>query len=503
MRTRRLLAALVSMLLLAASGYSFQQPSAYTIVSREGRRPLPYRAQGGQDMVALSDIAAAFALTVREDVAAGGLVVTTGGGKTIVLTPGQPLASADGRVVTLPSPPVRDGRAWLVPVEFLSRALAPALGGRIDVRKTSRLVIIGDMRVPRVTAAVEGDASRARVTLDISPATPRAVTQEGTRLIVRLEADAVDLEAVQPAGREFVTAIRMSDAPQNIIIELGPKAGPFQMSAQPRAGGERVVIDVAAPGTAPPPAEPPAETPAMEPPPLPDLSAAGGIRTIVIDPGHGGDDLGARSAGGVLEKDVTLATAQRLKAAIEARLGVRVLLTRDGDRAMRVDERTSLANNNKADLFISLHANAAASSGPSGAEVFSLAREGYAAGAQYAAAPAASLPVFGGGSRSIEIIAWDTAQIQRLPESERFSRLVHEALAAGVPMNPHALGKAPFRVLIGANMPAVLIETGFLTNPDQARALAGAELQAAIAQAVVSAIERYRDGADAAAGGGQ
>ncbi|MDQ3168931.1 MAG: stalk domain-containing protein, partial [Acidobacteriota bacterium] len=116
MRTRRLLAASVSILLLAASGYSFQQPSAYTIVSREGRRPLPFRAQGGHDMVALADVAAAFGLTVREDVAAGGIVVTTGGGKTIVLTPGQPLASADGRVVTLPAPPARDGRAWLVPV---------------------------------------------------------------------------------------------------------------------------------------------------------------------------------------------------------------------------------------------------------------------------------------------------------------------------------------------------------------------------------------------------
>jgi N-acetylmuramoyl-L-alanine amidase len=511
MPTRRRLSVFVTILLLAATGFSAQQPGGYTIVSREGRRPLPYRAQGGQDMVPLADVATAFGLTVREDVAAGGIVVTTGSGKTIVLTPGQNLASADGRVVSLPSPPLREGRAWLVPVEFLSRALAPAMGGRIDVRKRSRLVIVGDLRVPRVAVTVDGDGSRARVMLDISPATPRAVTQEGARLIVRLEADAIDLDAAQPSNREIVAAIRQSDAPQNLIIELGPKAGPFQLSAQPREGGERVTIDIAAPGAAPlPPAAPPTDTPAepFGPPPLPDLGATGGLRTIVIDPGHGGDDLGARGAAGTLEKNVTLAIAQRLKAAIEARLGVRVLLTRDGDRAMRVDERTSLANNNKADLFISVHANAAASPGPTGAEVFSLAREGYAAGAPGAAGAAASLPVFGGGSRSIEIIAWDTAQIQRLPESERFSRLVHEALAARVPMNPHALGKAPFRVLIGANMPAVLIEAGFLTNADQERALAGDALQNEIAQALVTAIERYRDGADAVTtpapgGGGQ
>ncbi len=496
MRNRRLRAVIISLVGLCAASSAAQQPAVYTIVSREGRRPLPYRAQGGNDMVALADVAAAFGLTVREDVAAGGIIVTTATNRTIVLTPGQPLASADGRVVSLPAAPARDGRAWLVPIEFLSRALAPALGGRIDVRRRSHLIVVGDLRVPRVTAAIEADAARARVTLDIAPSTPRSVTQDGQRLIVRLEADAIDLQAAQPPTRDIVTAVRASDAPQNIIIELGPKAGPFQTSVQAREGGERLIIDVAAQGALPPaPATPPVDTP-LEAPPLPDLSAAGGIRTIVIDPGHGGDDAGARGTGGTAEKDVALAIAFRVKAAIEARLGVRVLLTRDSDRAMRVDERTSLANNNKADLFISLHANAAATVGPTGAEVFTLAREGYAAEAQPNAAPSASLPVFGGGARALEIIAWDTAQMQRLPESERLSRLMLAELGARVPMNKRSLDKAPFRVLIGANMPAVLIETGFLTNPDQEAALAGDALRNEIAQAIAAAVARYRDGGD-------
>ena len=499
MRNRRLRAVIIALAAFTAASSSAQQPAAYTIVSREGRRPLPFRAQGGNDMVALADIAAAFALTVREDVAAGGIVVTTATNKTIVLTPGQPLASADGRVVSLPAAPARDGRAWLVPVEFLSRALAPALGGRIDVRRRSHLVVVGDVRVPQVAVTVEADASRVRLTFDITPSTPRAVTQDGRRLIVRLEADAIDLQVAQASSRDIVAAVRQSDAPQNIIIELGPKAGPFQASVQARDGGDRLIVDVAAEGAlpAPPvtPVTPPSATP-LEPPPLSDLSAAGGIRTVVIDPGHGGDDAGARGGGGTTEKDVTLAIARRVKAAIEARLGVRVLLTRDDDRAMRVDERTSLANNNKADLFISLHANAAATVGPSGAEVFALAREGYAAESLPNAGPAASLPVFGGGARSLEIIPWDTAQMQRLPESERLARIVLAELGARVPMNPRALDKAPFRVLIGANMPAVLIETGFLTNPDQERALAGNALQNEIAQAIAAAVARYRDGGD-------
>lgn len=500
-------AALVSLVAVGAfwaAGAAAVQPASYTILSREGRRPLPYRAQGGQDMVALADIASTFGMTVREDVAAGGIVVTAPNGQTIVLTPGEPLASAGGRVVSLPAPPARDGRAWLVPVEFVGRAVGPVLGTRIDVRKRARLIVMGDLRVPEVTATIERDGPRARVLLDVTPSTPRSVTQEGRRLIVRFEADALDFRAAPGGGGDLVAAIRPSEAPQNLIVELGARAGDVRTAAEPRAGGDRVVIEIAAEGTplTPPPAETPVEPLPAEPPPLPDLSAAGGLRTVVIDPGHGGDDAGARGVDGTLEKDVTLAIGRRVKAAIEARLGVRVLLTRDGDRAMRVDERTSLANNNKADLFISLHANAAATTGPTGAEVFSLAREGYAAGAAAAPGMAATLPVFGGGTRPLEIIPWDTAQMQWLSESERLSRVIHAELAARVPMNPHALDKAPFRVLIGANMPAVLIEAGFLTNPEQAQALSGDALQNDIAQAIVSAIVRYRDGGDAIDAGG-
>lgn len=480
---------------LVAAAAFIQPPSTYTILSREGRRPLPYRAQGGQDMVALADVASAFGLTVREDVAAGGIIVSAPQNRTIVLTPGQPLASVAGRVVSLPAPPLREGRVWLVPVEFIGRAVGPVLNTRLDVRKTSRLIVAGDLRVPEVTVSIEADAARARVTVDMSPSTPRSVTREGSRLIVRLDADGVDLRAAEPEARDIVAAVRQSEAAQNIVIDLGPKAGGFQTSVQPRSGGERLVIDIAA-TDAPdpsPPVDPAVPAPPVEPPPLPDFGVAGGLRTIVIDPGHGGGERGARGPDGTEEKAVTLRLAYRLKAALEGGLGVRVLLTRDGDRAVTVDDRTSLANNNKADLFISLHANAAMTAGPSGAQVLTLSPEGYSTEVQPGAAPAATLPVFGGGARAIEILPWDTAQIRWLDESARLAGLVHAELATSLPMHPRALGTAPLRVLIGANMPAVLIEAGFLSNPDQEKALAGDEMPAQIVRAIVNAIVRYRD----------
>jgi N-acetylmuramoyl-L-alanine amidase len=486
--------------LACAAVTSAQQPPAYTILSREGRKPLPFRMQGGHEMFVLADLAAAFGVTVREDVAAGGIIVTASQNRTIVLTPGQALASVNGRVVALPSAPVRDGQVWLVPVEFVPRALGPALNTRLDLRKPSRLIVLGDLRVPEVAVSVATDAARARVNADLSPSTPRAVTQEGQRLIVRIEADAIDLRIAQHENREIVSAVRAGDTPQTFVIDLGPKAAGFQLSVQPRErGAERLIIEIATQGAQPqPPVQP---VPPPEPPPLPDFSS-GGLRTIVIDPGHGGDDRGARGPGGTDEKQVALSIGRRLKWALEARLGVRVLLTRDGDRAMRIDERTALANNNKADLFISLHANASVTGTPAGAAVFTLALEGYAPEAQPSAAPAVSLPVFGGGARSIEIIPWDTAQLRWLADSERLAGLVHAELGSRVPMHPRALDKAPLRVLIGANMPAVLVETGFLTNPDQEKALASEALQNEITQALVSAIVRYRDGQTAAPSGG-
>src|SRR5262249_48603632 len=149
------------------------------------------------------------------------------------------------------------------------------------------------------------------------------------------------------------------------------------------------------------------------PPPPPDLPPAFGqsssaIHTIAIDPGHGGDDDGVRSASGLKEKDLTLAVARRARGAIEARLGLRVLLTRDDDRNVPLDERTSMANNNKADLFISLHANGSMRPATTGAAIFCAAFDKEAA--QTAAAGGTErLPTFGGGSRDIELVPWDLA----------------------------------------------------------------------------------------------
>ena len=480
---------------------AFQAPSTgapYTVFSREGRRPLATKSVNGQEMFSLDDLSKFFELTVREDTLAGGLTVATKG-QTVVLTPGQALASVSGRLISLPAPPAREGKTWFVPVDFVARALAPALGTRLELRKPSRLILLGDVRVPRVAGAVDPQGNLARLTLDVAPATPHTVSQDGTKLVIRFEADALDATLPSSAAPDLIQTVRPGDGPAAVVLDLGPRFGSFRSSEAPGdRGAARIVVDVLAltsPTPAPAPGAAPATPPpALDAPPLLDLAPSGGLRTIVIDAGHGGDEEGAKGPDGTLEKNITLSVARRLKAALEARLGVRTILTRDADQTVALDERAAVANNNKADLFISLHANASVRPSAAGAEVFYLSLAEYGDEAQRVArGESESLPVFGGGTRDIEVILWEMAQARYIEQSAVFAQAVEGALRARVPMSPRAIQQAPFRVLVGANMPAVLVEMGFITNPNQERQLSSDGFQTSVVQALVESIVRFRD----------
>jgi N-acetylmuramoyl-L-alanine amidase len=470
------------------------QPSAsLTVLSREGRRAIPIAAVGDQDFVALDDLTGPFQLTLRED--ALGITVSYKG-KTIVLTPDQALASVAGRLVSLPAPPSRSGRRWLVPLEFISRALGLVYDLKLDLRKPSRLLVVGDLRVPRLSIRYEAvGAAAGRLTIDATPRALSAVTQDGDRLTVKFEADALDvpnpLMAPLPA-QSLITGVRVVD-PTSLAIDLGPRFAGFRSTSQPVDATMRVMLDVLGQAeTAAPP-----QTPATAPPqPVPDVppfgQTASAIHTIAIDAGHGGEDEGVRTSDGAKEKDLTLAVARRVKGIIEARLGLRVLLTRDDDRAVPLDDRTALANNNKADVFISLHANGSMRPATTGAAIFCAAFDKDAA--QTAAAGGAErLPTFGGGSREIELVPWDLAQTRHLNQSQTFAEMLEQQFRNRVPLAARPVDRAPLRVLESANMPAVLIELGYLTNRDQAKLLASDGFQNAAAQAIFDAIVRFRD----------
>jgi N-acetylmuramoyl-L-alanine amidase len=360
-------------------------------------------------------------------------------------------------------------------------------------------VIVGDLRVPRVTQRFDTQGGRARISLDVDPPTPHRVTQDGRRLVIAFEADAIDAHLSQPESGSIVSAVRPGDTATSIVVDLGPAFASFVATDVPAAAGPtRVVIDLsgasAEPASQPTPSAPAPGPPAGPPPPGADLTPPGLWHTIAIDPGHGGDEPGARGAAGGLEKDVTLAVARKLKAAIEGRLGIRVLLTRDADATVSLDERAARANNNKADLFLSLHANASPSAAASGAEVFYLSLDEYGSEARRAAdTESPSAPVFGGGTRAIELILWEMAQARHIDQSATLAAIIEQELRRQVPMSSRAIQQAPFRVLVGANMPAVLVEMGFMTNRDDEERLMSDQYQNTVAQVLVDSLVRFRD----------
>ena len=467
-------------------------PTPLTLISREGRRLVPTTMSSGQELIALDDVASLFQVVVREDTLAGGLTITYRG-RTVVLSTNQPMASVNGRIVALPSPPTRSGGRWLVPVEFLPRALGPIYDERIDLRRPSRLLIVGDLRVPRVTARIDAPGPPTRATLEIAPASPVTVTTEAGRVVLRVEADALDL-GLPADGGGLISQIRAGDQPGTVAVVLESRAGVARAVPADANGVTRVAIEVAPAATAaaplsPPPAAPPADAPA---PPI-AVTPRAGLLTIVIDPGHGGGDPGVRGAGGTEEKQITLEVARRLRTLIEMRLGIRVLLTRNEDRALSLDDRAAIANNSKADLFLSLHANAAPVARVAGAEVFHLRldREGEEA-RRAAETEAVSLPVLGGARRTIEVIRWDLAQARHVDTSAALATILEEGLRAHVAMSVRPRRQAQLRILTGVDMPAALIEMAYLTNADQERQARSDAFQGGVAQGIYEAVLRFR-----------
>jgi N-acetylmuramoyl-L-alanine amidase len=495
--------ALLAAALLAAGPAARAQSATYLVYSAEGRRALPFRTVNNVDMATLDQVASMFGLTVAQDALVGGFTVR-GKGQTILLIPGQSFASiGPGRVVSLPGPVQRDRNTWLVPIEFLSRAVGPAQNLRIDIRKATHTILVGDVRLPQVSAHAERQGPNVRLTFEIQPATPHRLTRSGNRLTLRFEAVALDWTPPSGLIADFVSNVRIDGT--SVLIDLGPSTAGYRADD---LDPTHLQIDLLAPApVAPPPPPPPPATPAAPsvpgaqlpdapPPAAPVIDTGSGLRTVVIDPGHGGDDAGAKGERGTVEKDYVLQFARKLKSAIEGRIGLRVLLTRDSDDNVPPDKRAALANNNKADLFISLHANASVRPAVNGLQVLSLKLDDYAAQMDSTTTADVPVAVLGGGTRTIEVLPWDTAQVGFTEESSSIAAILRRHLAeSGIPLFNPGTSSLPLRPLAGVSMPAILVELGFLSNPADEQALIASDRPQRVIDAIVATIGDVRRGA--------
>jgi N-acetylmuramoyl-L-alanine amidase len=224
-------------------------------------------------------------------------------------------------------------------------------------------------------------------------------------------------------------------------------------------------------------------------------SALDRFDTVVLDAGHGGDDQGARGAHGVVEKDLVLDVARRLRARLNA-AGLQVLLTRERDVYVPLEDRTTIANEARGDLFISIHANAAEARAARGIETFFLSLEAsddaarQVAARENAAFRDLTVPAVAGDDPLVTILG-DLAASELMQESDEFARLALQEVAALDRVPSRGVKQAPFVVLMGLEMPAALVEIGFVTNPADARALAAADQRDRIAEALARAIVEF------------
>jgi N-acetylmuramoyl-L-alanine amidase len=217
------------------------------------------------------------------------------------------------------------------------------------------------------------------------------------------------------------------------------------------------------------------------------------INRIVIDAGHGGHDSGTLGPGGLQEKDVVLDVALRLGRLLRQRLGADVIYTRSDNTFIPLETRTAIANQAQADLFISIHANSSPDSDARGVEVYYL---NFTSSADALEVAARENAVSDESIHQLSDLVKKIALQDKISESRAFAADVDQSLYEGLDegnpgLKDRGVKKAPFVVLIGANMPSILAEISFLTNPDDAEELREPQYRQRIAESLYLGVSRY------------
>ena len=219
------------------------------------------------------------------------------------------------------------------------------------------------------------------------------------------------------------------------------------------------------------------------------------FKTIVIDAGHGGKDPGAVGYRGTKEKDIALDVAKRLEKKLSKNMNVKIVMTRDEDVFLRLSERTKIANESNGNLFISIHTNAAENRRASGFETFLIGPNKNEAAVRVAARENAVLELEGANNKKLtneDLIKATIAQSAFASKSEQFASMVQKEIKKRVQSRDRGVKQAGFYVLMGASMPNVLVELGFISNPSEEKKLRSPQYRDQLATAIYRAVEQYQ-----------
>ena len=364
--------------------------------------------------------------------------------------------------------------------------------------------------IDKVSAVNLGNR-RARLIVEFNTRADYAMARLPGELLIRMAPAGSDPELAsslrEAAERPFVeTPPRRAEITydQPPLIHRSRSLSPSQSQSQPRALAVSRVAPIAtiAPVRTAPDKQASSEEIAAITPPRPPIVGEpvvpdGRQPLVVIDPGHGGFDSGTAAAAPIMEKAVALQIALKLAAALKSR-GIRSELTRDTDYFVTLGGRTALANQAGADLFVSIHLNSSPDRSTSGIETYYLNNTTDRATIRLARMENESGGNYGAHqSGDLNYILSDMRQNYKAGESARLAGMIEDQTVAevasnmGVQLNELGAKKGPFYVLVGAQMPAVLVECGFLSNSAETRNLTDDRYQAVLADAIATAIAGY------------
>ncbi|WP_174292876.1 N-acetylmuramoyl-L-alanine amidase [Sphingomonas bacterium] len=359
----------------------------------------------------------------------------------------------------------------------------------------SRIVIRFDAPVEHASSTI-GDGAR-QITVDLAGVAAHTPGVRGgfaavhvdtgaagdTRLVFDLASPAVVTDgALDDNGRSLTLSLVAADPATAMQASLAGPLDFFPFNLDLSGGKSRYKVSQAVP-------------PAAKAPPLPHIEGDRSRPLVVIDPGHGGIDPGAiNPENGLREKDVTLKIARAIRDELLARGRVRVALTRDDDRYLVLRERFGIARRLHADLFISIHCDSVGAGDASGASVYTLSevasdKEAARLAARENKADVITGVDLGGAGADVSSILIDLTQRETMNNSADFARLLGREAAPLVPLKANFHRMASLMVLKAPDMPSVLFETGYISNPRDAAFLDSAEGRHRIAEGIERAVE--------------
>ena len=293
-----------------------------------------------------------------------------------------------------------------------------------------------------------------------------------------------------PTGSARAPAVPAQTAQQASALAMSP-------SLSPPAPSPSVASRTGAPAAGAPLAPVTEEKLVVKTPDSSKPAAIDRLITVVIDPGHGGEDPGAKGRRGTYEKNVTLAISKRLKAAIDAEPGMRAILTRDADFFIPLGGRVEKARRVKADLFVSIHADAFIKPHARGSSVFALSERGATStAARWLAKRENDADLIGGVNldvkdRYLAQTLLDLSQTATIQDSMKLGRSVLNELGGINSLHKAHVEQAGFAVLKAPDIPSILVETAFISNPEEEKRLTDEAYQDRLAQAILKGIKRY------------